>query len=581
MKRASTILAALCLGVTAFAAKPVNFDIATNLKVAPTPENAQVIRAKNAEARARILKGDYTEGEDFATRQWIDKSGAIWEFSLLVDGQRINEMLRFSNDKGETIEAKWDDLPFYHATAVLTKRLPTDDSRRVYVTFELCWPSRYIFDQIFTYEGERTDKNAIPIDKRDYSLTPASVLCNSKEFCKVFRESTGAGFESEDGGKSIAYYTMLPNEMLEMPCLYDFEVGYTQLDESHASTITFNGYEPETGYMDESNKMYIAIPSGTRNIRNQYQGTARVEGFEPTSQTLPEFGDLHLFNTGLQSSELFGDDMPYTKPFDELTAFYITIADKNLLWNIDPAATKFDPEAIINGGLDLPEGTDLDPYANLVQGYAYADAKYAKDTNLDPREGEFLMPVAEQLYDEKIEEWYVSICPDKNGLIPYGQKGGWSETYGLSTIFENTVDLLAANSRLGWGTTEGFVLDGVNNYFKSIKATSVGDVIYHYNPDNMQDVRVFPLVGTTKWEWTDWVSGVEGIVADEAPAAKVVAANGVIAVTPAEAANVAVFSLSGACVKNVKAAAGATVNVNADKGIYVVVVNGKASKVIL
>ena len=579
MKKLSTLIAAMCVGATAFAAVPTNYDVYTDLKVQYTPETQQMFRTKTAELNARMLSGNVEAGENFSTRQWVDKAGNIWELSILVDGEKICDMLTFADDQGQTVKVDFNKLPYYHALFRLTSRSPQELTRSTQVFMHLCWPARYMFDQIFEYDGELEADKSIPIDKRDYSITPIDMLCNSTEYCKLFQESDGVGFESEDGGKTIAYYTMLCTEKLGISQLYGGEYAFTELTDSKASKIEFRGYELQDGvpFIEENNRIYLKIAEHGKQytIRNTYAGTSRVEGFTPSEVTYPEFGDVHLFNAGLHSTEALGDACQYTRPFTDLTAFYITVGDKYLNWYVDEAATHFDESMILNGGLELPEGEDLDSHASYLQGYIYADAKYAKDINLDPKAEVFAVNHVDLEYSDIAKDYITLYAPEANCIVPFGYDAKWSELYGLLSMFQQDVDKLAEGARIGWGTKNGFILEGDNIYFKRINASSVGNLIYHYDPTDMQKTRIFSLVGDKEWE----ESGVEDVATDAA--AKVSASNGVITVVPAEAGEVAVYSLDGACVKSVKAYAGATVTVNAAKGVYVVVVNGKSSKVML
>lgn len=239
---------------------------------------------------------------------------------------------------------------------------------------------------------------------------------------------------------------------------------------------------------------------------------------------------------------------------------------------IDDTAGGFNTEAI-DRVVDV-DPSELDNYANSIEGYLFADPKYGRDTNMDPVDGNLYKCLYPLTGTDSEGFDYIEIVPTLNTFVPRGYSNeSWSDVYGLLAYVHNFPEMLNEGSRLGWGTPDGFRAELKNMYKKTIYVASKGDIIYHYNAANMADVRTFSSIGTTEWG-----SGVQGVMVSSSI---VSAANGVISVKAGVATDVMVFSLDGVCIANRSAASGETLEIAAPKGIYAVVVEGKTTKVVL
>lgn len=576
MKKIATLLGVIALGAaSAMAHAPLPTGVLNNVKVTGA-KPALLLHQQ------QIKAGNLSSIAETATRSYVDASGNVYEATFQLDKEPICNLLGFADEQGNPMTPTFDELPYYCVHYTLMRTKPSDTQPSTYITFELVWPSNYIYEQVFDWKGETDENGKIPVALRDYAPTSFSALWNNSDRCRIFRESDGVGVgDPTDDKTQWTYYTMLPNAQLGMMCIIDKEEGYTDLDPqtSTYSQLIMNSFDEEEMYMDFNNRIYIrlAATGAQKILRPNYQGVGEVEGYFPTTVDIPEFGDLHLFNTGLVSSEILQDLNPYPGDFGDLTQFFFVIGDEKMNWDIDPQATVFDEKMIVNAGVDVPEA-ELRDHANYVQGYAYADAKYAKDTSLNPEQEQFQMKEYD-IIEISDDERYAYFVPSVGCLVPFnvgdmnGNREPWAEKYGLYLLYRNmsyTADNPA--SVVGWGFTEGFVGKFANEYMKTYNATSTGKLIYHYDPKNMKASRELSLVGGKVFD------SVESVAADQA---KVYAANGVITVVANEAANVAVYGLDGVCLSKANVAAGETVNVEAQKGIYVVTVNGASTKVAL
>lgn len=248
--------------------------------------------------------------------------------------------------------------------------------------------------------------------------------------------------------------------------------------------------------------MYFIGESGKKySNRFEYTGAARVEGFESKAINLLEFGDIHLFNAGLGSSEIFGLDDPFTKPWAERTMFYMFAADKYVQCKIDPTAKKFDYDAI-NLSVDIPEGEELEPHANLFRGYLFGDPKYAKDQNLNPNKIIFSLIRGENAYDKYTGDEYLAIAPEGNCFVPYGYRENWTDQYEMRGIIQNYLRPFSETEGFDFvfGSTDGWQARGMDVYGNKLSVKSAGKIIYHYDPKDMHKTREYSAVGSMDYD---------------------------------------------------------------------------------
>lgn len=581
MKKFTTLLGAIALGVATMGAAPVNPGMNTDLRISGTTEAFKNWQ-KNIDA------GKLIGTQDVETRSWTSGT-SVYDVRFQLASEPLGRMLSFQDKDGNIINPTFDELPFYAMWMTVSRRKQTDDVPNTMVSFLLAWPSQYIYQQVFTYDGEPDDKGQIPVDLRNYDVVPVDELFNNEQYCRRFQESLSAGTAGDASAGGWDYYTMVPNQLVGNVAVVDNNMVYTVVTDKIASFFEMMQYSPEDNWTQLYGTIYYSTTgedNGTRNIRlgtksKPFDGEASVEGFSQQYIDVPEFGDLHIFNTGVMSSASFGDANPFPTDFPEVTGLYFTISDKYVGWEVDAkgetGAIPFDKEKFVSTGATLPEGQSLREHANYVQGYLFADPKYGKDTSLDLDPTTYVMqPVTEIQVNEDV--WYAETTPAINSMVAYGitdmnqNTEQWSDEYGAAFIYQNMPETCVDPSYFGWGYKEGIVVNFQNQFLTNYIAYSKGKIYYHYDPENMVVYRELQAVGEK--------DAVEEVAVDEL-GAKINAANGVITVVAGADAAVAVYSLDGVCLKNVNVAAGEDVAVEAAKGIYVVKVGDKAVKVAL
>lgn len=565
MKKIFTLMAGVAVCAVGYAAAP---KLPEPVKVESTvsPEMLQSLRVENARAfNDPATKGDYT-------RTWTDAQGRVWDLQLNMYDQSLGDFFGLTTQDNKPLT--FDDLPYYPARYML-RRFNADQTAIVDgVMFYMAWPTYYIYDQIFTYDGELDSNDNIPVDKRNYEVVPPSELLNNTRGCRTFTERPvslvgGILNESNTGWSTFG---IMNNEWLKISAVYNGAECYTLVDGNTASTLVFSSYDIADNSIGVRNRIFISTANGGRQtIANNYSGTADVEGFEPRYVD-NSFGDIHVFNAGLLNSTVLGGNNPFTdNKFGDVTAFYVAASDPVYVWRVDPSATQFSPSVVRLYYANEGNTNISEVQQNLMLGYAFGDASYAKDTSLDPKEMMFKLNEGEIAYEPSLDQYFTKIYPMPNTFVTAGLAVSWSEEFGMEVDNQGSVLVLDGPQEFGWGTKDGFTGSFRSQWSRYVSTKSTGNIIYHYDPKNVQLTRTFSSIGELA------PSGVEDVVAEDAQA-QVVARNGMISVNAGQKAPIAIFTLDGKLVKAVEAE---NVAVEAAKGVYVVRVGEKATKVVL
>ncbi|MDE5957069.1 MAG: hypothetical protein K2G78_02025 [Muribaculaceae bacterium] len=554
MKKIFTLMAASALGATSLMAAPFNPAVLEDVTAKFTPEGLQKVRTNFAD-----MKVNGVEGENSLTRSWTDNQGGVWNLMLTTRGQKLCETLTFKDKDGKEFQYTFPEYPFYEADLSLSYTPKGQSQVTRYGYFVLAWPSQYIYSQ----GGVDMPESEINTD-----IVSADELINNAGMLRNFVQNQSV-INVDQSGNSLASWTILPSDILGIESEWDGLIMYSQ----NGSSIDFQAYDPSETFIQTQTRITLKQDpnEGTRSaaLRITYSGTGRVEGFEHVEEMLPNFGNIYLFNTGLVSSDILGDDKGFTENFPEMTKFYFYCGDEKLGIQVDEEGA-FNESKVYHTGVDVPEGELLE-HAQIFYGYLFGEPKYAKDSQLKPTEGIFNVRYPWTAYDESTDKYYLAEAPEINSFVPMGFTASWSKDSGTILIAHNNAELTGEGSSIAWGTTDGFKMEWATIYDKVLRAVAPNSTVYYYyDPKNLANKYEFSVKGDLKWD------AVEEVAA--AAEANVVARDGQIAVTTAEKAPIAVYTLDG---KLVKAAEGTSLNVEAAKGVYVVRVANKAQKVVL
>ena len=567
MKKIFTLMASLAVGLSAMAVNgPFKVE---NKEVTPNPLRLAEIRSEMNSEFNHINATEVESNDEMYTRSWTDSKGNVWILQIELYKDFVGDYFGLTYNDGT--KPTIDDLPYFPAFYMLRKLNATQDQVLDGVMFYLCWPTKYLYSQIFEWEGPWEEVDGykdIPADDRDFSPVTLNELANNANGCRLFTE-TKAGYFDGSLDKATGYWStwaIVNCEWMGITSMYNGSSTYaTVVTDSRASTVSFSYYDKEEDSVGANNIIYMqnTNTNATVTLNADFNGLAEVEGFEARTVVTPDFGDIHVFNAGLISSEELDLDNPFSEQFDPVTAFYVVGGDPVYEWIIDPSAKAFAANKIgIKATGDVPTSQ-----ANVIAGYAFADEKYGSDITLDPTEMRFdiVLPVAVQ----DPTGAYLSIAPAPNKFVPTGYNYEWSKEWGFECDNLGQIQSYTENAHFAWGTVDGFEMTVVTPLSRTIYSKSTGKIIYHYDPTDMQKTREFSAVGTAP-------SAVKGVQAQNG--VNVIARDGMINVVAGENAPIAIFTLDGKLVKATKAS---EVSVEAPKGMYVVRVGNKAKKVVL
>ena len=572
MKKFITLMAGALLGVGGAAAA----STATPAVVANTPENLQISQEGMLKLQKITdqIRHDIALGKDLGgvKRTYTDRQGLTWNAQYLVQEEVLGDLL-MPDENGK--KPGLNELP-YGIVASLLWRYDEEGIPATQIIEFLAWPTYYIWDQVFTWDGEKIwldDKTwDIPEDQKNLNLVDYADFCNENAWqAKKFRvvgptENIIPPFYETGFQEFVA----IPMEAIGVESVLDRAAAFPQPN----STLVLGEYDKDE-HIINTNFTYIVTMkdnSRTQTLRCNYSGTGRLAGFEPTTYT-PEMGDIHIFNFGV----IDGEDDAYDNPFYvsdfKLQAYKVYGLGKYLdILYLGTSATNT-ANLKIGFAQSTPENLMVSDNVNYYIGYVFNEP----GENPLSKQWSMIEPTYVPVYDPisgKEVTGYFDITPKAGTYFTDAYRDAWATEYGMNMWVEEYGVSMEPNFKIAMNTTEGSGMQGVDYYHNTnILMSKTGKIYFHNDPTNFEKYETFDVMGDNEF------GGVEGVAAEMG--VKVAAANGVINVVAAEAADVTVFALNGAVVKSAKLAAGEAMNVNADKGLYIVKAGKNAVKVVL
>lgn len=573
MKKISTLLTLGLLtaaGASAAAVMPEMVGQGQSFEL--TPEAAVKVRASFDKLNSDLQSGTVSPGT--VKKIYVDRNGNIFDarFDLLEDP--LADQLYFTDDKGNTVQYTFEELPFYWVNYVLYQYDRNGDRVGI-ISQAMSWPSHYIYDQIFNYDGEPDADGMIPLDKRDFAAVSFSEMCNGTmlltgvEQTRTFIESMNIWPEFNANNTAFSSFGLLPTSVLGIGSYYSGYSCYTVLNDNTASSVKFSSYDEAEEAATFENAIYLSVNNVNRSILNTYAGGIMVNGFnEKTVYWTP--GTIHIFNTGELGSDILEDLDYYPEFWGPLQRYMIWIPGEKL-----QIAVREEGKPITDDNIGI---TAKDPDAGLD----FSDINYCYSALYSPVGEEPTQSLWRLIEGEVVGEGitaYYSIKPEAYTFVMNGWNFDWSQIDGALMYYHQFPFVPSNLSSIFYtGSTEGTGMRIINDSRTTYIASSKEDIVYHYNPDNISDTRNIPAVGTMELPALE-NSGINGVIAENG--FKVSARNGEISVVAAENGRVNIYSINGQLVKSVNAKAGQTVNVEAAKGLYIVKAGKKAVKVVL
>lgn len=541
----------------------------------------QVSAIPDAQTQKRVIR-----------REW--ESGNYTYYLTISKYDRLVDIVHFTlpDDKAATFE----DMPYYIALMRIQRyRTQEPNKNPCDINLLMCWPC-------IASSNPSVDKG-----KNFPELTPENSVIAPVELVASRYNTSDAGFDTSfiafnyPEGKYYAN-NFLPN--------FDAQgnfLGWPQMGNMAGAPITINGKDnylvadnggqhsnlkiisakdnadlQNTNIKMEMNMYYAPQNDDSQvvGVTGTYDGLADTYNIQPFNAVY-DINEFHIFNAGISKYDPDSENPEFLNPFGypdvetfEPAQEYFVMAltaPATLAYNVkDYGEVKgFNGRQITYGFANEEDGLNPSNY-RFIRGAFWTSGEEFQNRQYNVKEPE----IYEQKYGQTT---YELLCANPiPGIMLQGgyttEFGYWPESAGTSMTwvaynhFPNTKTYLAFN------TKDGIVFDGKDDSGNTYNMAYKGKVIYHYDPENMNNTREEgPFVGTFEPKEP---SAVNGILADSN--FNITASNGVINVV-SEGENIRVFDLSGALVGSAKG----TASFNVNKGLYIVVVGKTAKKVIL
>lgn len=556
-----TLGAALCTTASAvvFPGTKVDMD---DLRL--SPEGMQKMQTMNAQAKTGILEAQNSNSQKVVMKSYSD-ARYTYELVLLNPNERWCDLLL--TDAGKNPEFR--EFPFYVVYyQLMAYNLGDEDGDPVTaMSLPLCWPSQFLWAQ-----SNKSNKygDDIPESEINPAIVSIDDLANAdpSERGKGFIYDNNAGmYFNGSTDEFIAYFPIAPNTWMgDYNILFRGEkVELMKGDANKRSQIYFTSMDDAIDTYQIASQLYF---DNDAQLALEYDGDIRQQGFKAFSYIYNVY-NIAVVNMGQESAKSLGwDNQFYSDSWGPVTKFCVVFAqdseivpEENVTAFARPIWSTFN---INNEAQKVPQ--------NYANGFVYGEA------NATSPHGIYKIVEPKVTYDKFGEVENIDIAPAPGVMLPYGYSSNlmpWSSGDDFNSfipICDQYGVGLREPSTLMLGCTDGSHFYGYDRYNNYYQMDCTGNISYYPDCNDLTKVETISAVGTL-------INGVDE-VADNA-SFKVVAGNGVINVVADKDAEVAVYSLAGALVKAAGVKAGAALNVNVEKGIYLVKVGKNVKKVVL
>ncbi len=571
MKKLFTLIVGALVGAGAAGAAVVtpSHDL-QSMHLELSQEGVQKLQKRSQEIQTAVISGKDLGGYKYV---YEDNKGTFWNAQVLKQDMIMGDVVLPNPDTNEPFTL--EEAPFY-VVAYLLWRYDVDMAPVTQAIQYVLWPTYYYWDQIFNWDGPLVDlgndRYDIPSDLKDLRIVDFEEFCNDANGqSRTFIMSGDLYPKIRQDNMGVEAWVTIPSLELDIQSMYERSIAYV----GTGSTFTFGEYDAAERIMNVNNTLSVVNknnqPLGT--LRCNYSGVGRVEGFRPTTYA-PEMGNIHILNRGVVSSETI-DDNPYYESWEELQRYMVFGEGKYLELEFDNPGKPIDQNCSPSDGFRFYFASDEVRNAentNYFYGYMYSAV------GQEPEECQWILtPPVEKVEMAGGKPYYYLDWEPKAGQFHSAYyDDNWANDFGLVSFLEEYSSPMSVNTVFTVGSTQGSGLTGKDVYGNTVNMmTKTGKVFYHYDENNIDNKRELATVGSH--EITG--AGIAGIVAEAGINVKV--AQGNIAVTAAQNADVTIYSLNGAVVKSANLNAGETLNVKAAKGLYIVKAGKKAVKVVL
>lgn len=493
-----------------------------------------------------------------------------------------------------------EQLPYYGVEYILTAYNASDVQVSM-IPVLLAWPTKYMYDLIDwdgptveVPDGQGGTELDIPDELKDLSPVSLSWFVDHSEYYRRF-------FNTYDGYIMLSVVAETPGALWDGPYAYGMwgfsGAKYNQKDiqlytdwtienqNGDCSKIEFESYSLDDDTFEDTNYFTFEYTTGGKSQLNlNYSGWAYIQGFEAKNVSVP-MTELHIFNAGILDGEEMGDTYPfYEYPEENLQMYYIMACDENIqIGHSSDQVAEIEKDPTFSTD---KVGFFLSANGNPEESYFYYGYLFnALNTRPENMQWNYKAPTTFE-YEEygqtiTLYDW---LTPTANmfvgprELYSETEYSPWSLQYGVKVVRNNGYlcyptkesNYMAAN------TANGFVFNFNDQFDNNIYLPFDGTLVFH---GDYEDMTVAEEINA-KGNFVPENSAVKNIMANLS-GLRVSAANGRIAVTSMEGADVQIFSLNGNLVKAAHVNAGNTLNVEAAKGLYIVKAGKEVRKVVL
>lgn len=476
-------------------------------------------------------------------------------------------------------ELTFEEIPLYIVEYCLT-RTDINGNETAKVECMLAWPSYELF-----YDGISSDYS------NDYSIVSVKDMANAKKIderlCNTFTFYDENQYVWVPEGNLTKTYGII-GKLLEPKGVYSTINGEAKVmmavpQAGRETTVQFMGFDARDMSISTDAHFYLETQQGRQlQLDCEYTGTYIEIGFD--KQTINyELSNVHIFNCGeFNQDKLMGSANPFLFDFEPQQMFYIYMPGKYNDIEINANAKGFDPSQI---ALVWPQSTpeELRTFDNMHAMCGYMFAPLGSEITDGGRYEMQRSDVKKHPYDDPRIPECPFVYPQPYTLIPTGVRDEslskvyeWSNKFGFLGIYQGrTWQWTNENNNPGYilmNTAKGLQLKAFTHYGDTYSAIYDRDIIYHFNPENINETKLIPSKGS----FVD--ASVDGVGADE-NAAQVYANGSAVVVRTIAATDVKVYTLGGACVANCMVNGTATFPL--DKGVYIVKAGNVARKVAL
>ena len=332
-------------------------------------------------------------------------------------------------------------------------------------------------------------------------------------YCSLFREvgqreMPYPDFDTEE--RDGKYYILDPTAHYWGMQFYRGYIGQTECTSGIVNgigtptTFDFQEWDPVDQWLGVNVRMFT---NGTRRSEFSYSGKSRVMGWTSSLIELPKYGEIHIFNAGVNSSEIAGEYDVYGGVWGPLHQYFMFGIGDYLTFVSNLWEGEFDITKVkIQDNPSKVEADGVDPMT--IENYFFG--MLFSDVDAEPTEGSWKMAVPVQLPNNVYQVTPVAGC-----IVPYAV-GNDVIRDGFVSIYEGNTDFASTGSEVRIGTKKGLQLL-VNNNYDLYEGFFDKDIVYHYDEKNMALTKTFSPVGSLD-PADDTVEAVEEIEAgDEAP----------------------------------------------------------------